>query len=164
MAKEHWRHNFAKDAKELGHWDLEEDGKYHQVLVTIEKFYDAELVNQSGKQMKRFVKLKEFPKHMVCNISNFKRLQKRFNSISEKDYLGKTILLGVEKDNSPDGKVDCLRFLSRVPPTTALQKKSLNETQFQKACDQIQTGDYTKEKLKNDFALTEQQITKLDTI
>jgi len=162
MAKTHWRHEF--DSPTLGHWDLEKDGNYQQFNVTIEKIYKGEIVGQEGKTMKTLIKFKEFVKPMVCNITNFKRLERRFSSTKKDDYLGGLITLGVEKTKSPEGKVDCLRFLSKTPTPTVNAKKSITDERLQSACDKIQTGDYSKEDLLKQFDLTPDQITKLDSI
>ena len=70
-----------KDNKYLGSWDLEVNGKYEPKTVTIEKIYQDVFVGQMGKEDKVFLIMKEFDKPMVCNRSNFKRLEKFFASI-----------------------------------------------------------------------------------
>jgi hypothetical protein len=68
------------DNKYLGAWDLEVNGKYEPRVVTIEKVYQDTFVGEMGKEQKVFIKLKEFPKPMVTNRTNFKRLETFFNS------------------------------------------------------------------------------------
>ena len=64
-----------KDNKYLGSWDLEVNGKYEPRMVTIEKIYQGDFVSEFGKEEKVFLQLKEFDKPMICNRSNFKRLE-----------------------------------------------------------------------------------------
>ena len=105
-----------KDNKYLGAWDLEVNGNYEPKLVTIERIFQDTFVGEMGGEDKVFAKLKEFDKPMVCNRSNFKRLETFFNSFDHNDYLGKQIVLGTEKVKSPQGMVEALRFSTRPLP------------------------------------------------
>lgn len=144
-----------KDNKHLGSWDLEVDGKYEPRIVTIEKIFQDVLVGEMGKEDKVFVKLKEFPKSMVCNRSNFKRLEQFFGSFDFNTYLGKQIVLSVEKVKSPQGMVDALRFSTR--PLPKQEKPTLNDARFAKALQALQEGKTTVEKLTSDFNLNQAQ-------
>ena len=159
--KKHWRN--LTDEKYLGSWDLEEEGKFLTVTVTIEKIFSDEMVGQMGKQIKPFIKFKEFQKNMVCNKTNFKRLEKRFNSFKIEDYLNKQIYLTVEKADSPQGKVDALRILSKEVKSAPEAKKTLSEGHFERALKAIEAGNMTTEKLKNDFQLNSSQLETLKT-
>lgn len=153
----HWREKLKMPY--LGAWDLQnEDGTFKTVEVTIEGFSDGTLDSQLGKQSKTFVKLKEYPKKMVMNATNFKRLEKRFGSTQIEDYKG-TVYLTSEKTKSPEGTVDALRFLGRKPTPKA--KPSINEERFEKALEAISKGEFTKEKLESSYSLTEEQKSKL---
>jgi hypothetical protein len=144
-----------KDNKYLGSWDLEVDGKYEPRIVTIEKIYQDVMVGEMGKEDKVFVKFKEYPKSMVCNRSNFRRLETFFNSFDFNDYLGKQIVMSVEKVKSPQGMVDALRFSTRPLPTKA--KPTLDDARFAKALQALQEGKTTVEKLTSDFNLNQAQ-------
>lgn len=157
----HWR-NLMKDNKYLGSWDLEVNGKYEPRIVTIEKIYQDVLVGEMGKEDKVFVKLKEFPKSMVCNRSNFKRLETFFGSFNPDDYIGKQIVLSVEKVKSPQGMVDALRFSTR--PLPKKEKPTLDEARFKKALQALQEGKTTVEKLTSDFNLNEAQHAEIKGI
>jgi hypothetical protein len=111
----HWR-NLMKDNKYLGSWDLEVNGKYEPKVVTIERVYQDVMVGEMGKEDKVFIKLKEFQKSMVANRTNFKRLETFFQSFDFNEYIGKEIVLGVEKVKSPQGMTDALRFSTRPLP------------------------------------------------
>ncbi len=150
----HWR-NLMKDNKYLGSWDLEVNGKYEPKVVTIEKVYQDVMVGEMGKEDKVFIKLKEFQKSMVANRTNFKRLEVYFGSFDFNEYIGKEIVLGVEKVKSPQGMTDALRFSTR--PLPKKEKPSIAPERFAKALQAIADGKTTAEKLINDFNLTSEQ-------
>lgn len=154
----HWR-NLMKDNKYLGSWDLEVNGKYEPRVVTIEKIYQDVMVGEMGKEDKVFVKLAEFPKSMVANRTNFKRLETFFGSFDFNDYIGKQIVLGVEKVKSPQGMTDALRFSTR--PLPKKEKPTITPERFDKALQAIADGKTTAEKLIADFSLTPEQHAKV---
>jgi hypothetical protein len=157
----HWR-NLMKDNKYLGSWDLEVNGKYEPRIVTIEKVFQDVMVGEMGKEDKVFIKLKEFPKSMVANRSNFKRLETFFGSFNPDDYIGKQIVLSVEKVKSPQGMVDALRFSTR--PLPKQEKPTLDDARFAKALQALQEGKTTVEKLTSDFNLNQAQHAEIKGI
>lgn len=157
----HWRQNFKDSDKYLGAVDLWDDKKknYSQLVVTIDKFFVDEMVGSMGKERKVFCKLKEFNKPMVVNVTNFKRLQKLFETVEQDVYLGKPIALGVEKVSSPEGKVDALRFSSRPPQVAQQQSKpGIADEDFPKAIASVKKGSTTIDKLMSSRTLTPEQI------
>jgi hypothetical protein len=151
----HWR-NLMKDNKYLGAWDLEVDGKYEPKMVTIEKIYQDTFVGEMGKEDKVFIKLKEYSKPMVCNRSNFKRLETFFESFDPNSYIGQQIVITTEKVKSPQGLVDALRFSTRPLPKKELPM--LNEDQLEKAIDAVKSGRTTIDKIKKQYTITEDQL------
>jgi uncharacterized protein (DUF1330 family) len=160
----HWRSLMDKESKTLGHWNLEQDGKYVSVTVTILKLYAGEIVVQGGKNPKVLAKLKEFDKPMVVNPTNFKRLRDLFKSEQFEDYLNKPVLLQVEKVNSPEGLVDALRFSVRPAPTKEQLKPAITDEAFPNALASVKSGKTTIEKLMSTRSLTEDQIKQLNEI
>ena len=157
----HWRQNFKDSDKYLGAVDLWDDKKksYASVVVTIDKFFVDEMVGSMGKERKVFAKLKEFNKPMVVNVTNFKRLQKLFETVEQDVYLGKPIALGVEKVSSPEGKVDALRFSSRPAQVVQQQSKpTISDDDFPKAIASVKKGATTIDKLMASRTLTPNQI------
>ena len=146
-----------KDNKYLGSWDLEVNGKYEPRVVTIEKVFQDVMVGEMGKEDKVFAKLKEFPKAMVCNRTNFKRLETFFGSFNPDDYIGKQIVLTTEKVKSPQGLVDALRFSTRPIP----QKTKAKLTKLDAAVDSIKNGRSTFEKIAEAYELTDDQVKAL---
>ncbi len=142
--KEHWRK--LTNEPYLGHWDLETN-----MIVTIERITTGEVVGPQGKENKALIKLKEFAKPMICNKTNFGRLEKRFKTGDYNQYIGKQVILGVEKTKSPQGMVDCLRFSVRPPEPP--KKSPLSNERLKVA---IEKG-FTFEKLSKDYEITKEQ-------
>lgn len=154
----HWRKLF-QDEKYLGAWDLEVNGQYGSVQVTIEKIFTGEFVSQMGKENKVFIKLKEYQKPMVLNKTNAGRLQKVFNSFDPNEFINKQVVLGVEKTKSPDGMVDALRFSTRpLPPQQTAAKKPISNGDIPKVIKSIQSGATTLEILQQTREITAEQL------
>lgn len=154
----HWRKLF-QDEKYLGAWDLEVNGQYGSVQITIEKIFKGEFISQMGKESKVFAKLKEYQKPMVLNKTNLGRLQKVFGSFNPDDYIGKPVVLGVEKTKSPDGIVDALRFSTRpLPPQQTAAKKPVSDADIPKVIKSIQSGASTLEGLQQTREITAEQL------
>ncbi len=148
-----------KDNKYLGSWDLEVNGKYEPKLVTIKKIYQDFFVGEMGKEDKVFLMMNEFNKPMVCNRSNFKRLEKFFGTFDYNEYIGKQIVLNTEKVKSPQGMVDALRFSTRPLPKKT--KKVLTDDQMEKATESVLNGRSTLAKISAVYELTDSQTKTL---
>lgn len=160
----HWREMFKDSDKYLGAVDLWDDQKksYNQVVVTIDKFFTDEMVGSMGKEKKVFVKLKEFQKPMVANVTNMKRLSKVFDTVDSDVYVGKSVVLGVEKVSSPDGKVDALRFSTRPPQIKSSKLPDLPEESLPKAIASLQKGSTTLENILAKYTVTDEQRKSLE--
>lgn len=158
----HWRSMFA-DEKYLGSHNLEKDGKYEPVIVTIENIYVGDFLSQGGKEKRPFVKLKEFDKPMVLNRTNFKRLEKFFQSFDPQTFVGKQIVLGVETVSSPEGMVPALRFSTR--PLPVIQKPELPSAAMPKAIEQVKSkGASAIAKIEEKYTLTAEQRETLENL
>jgi len=151
-----------KDNKYLGSWDLEVNGKYEPKTVTIEKIYQDVFVGQMGKEDKVFLIMKEFDKPMVCNRSNFKRLEKFFGTFDYKEYVGKQIVIGTEKVQSPQGMVDALRFSTRPLPKKT--KQTLTSEMMDKAKNALESGRTTISKISETYELSKEQLKDLKDV
>ena len=82
------------------------------------------------------------------------------SSYSRKYSCGAMWLIDDTKDSDATNKHD------KTPPPVqkAPEKKTLNDLEFIRMCGAIQKGDYTIEKAKNKFALTDKQIIELQNI
>lgn len=158
MSTKHWRH-LIQDQKYLGAWDLEVDGKYVPKTVTIENIYVGQFTSQGGTEDKPFAKLKEFSKPMVLQIENFKRLEKFFGDIDWKSYIGKQIVLNVEKVKFRGDIVDALRFSTR--PLPAKTKPKFKDENIPGAIKMINDGKSTLQTLETQYDITEEQKEKI---
>lgn len=171
----HWRARFEASDKHLGSVNLWDDAKksYIKTVVTIKEFVDDKLVGSMGEERKTFARFNELPKMMVMNKENFKRLTKIFDSVEESDYIGKKIVLGVEKVKSPEGMVDALRFsvrdtlnISKAPVENknVAPKKKLSDEEIEKAVKLIEKGATTLDAMKKSYDLTADQIKQLSNV
>ena len=161
MSKKHWR-NLIQDQKYLGSWDLEVDGKYTPVVVTIEKIYVGDFTSQGGTETKPIVKLREFQKPMVLQIANFTRMEKLFGTMDWEQYIGKQIVLGVENVKFKGDVIPALRFSSRpVPQQTKADLPVMTDAEFDKALANFKAGKTTVEKLESLRTLTAEQKAQL---
>jgi hypothetical protein len=151
----HWRKQFA-DEKTIGAHDLEVDGKFGELNVTISKFFQGELIGSMGKEMKVMAQLNEFKKPMIVNRTNFKRLEKLFDSFEMNDYIGKPVKLMVENVKSPEGIVPALRFSSR-PAIVEKTLPTVTDEALLKLKDMIANGKTTVEKVMSQRTLTVEQ-------
>lgn len=148
-----------KDNKYLGSWDLETEGKYEPRTVTIQKIYQDIFVGEMGKEEKVFLLMKEFEKPMVCNRTNFKRLEKFFGTFDYNAYIGKQIVLGTEKVKSPQGIVEALRFSTRPLPKKS--KQTLTDDLLTKALNALKSGRTTIGKISEMYQISDDQLKQL---
>jgi hypothetical protein len=141
---------------------LEVNGKYEPKIVTIDRIYQDVFVGEMGKEDKVFIKLKEFDKPMICNRSNFKRLETFFNSFNPDEYVGKQIVMMTEKVKSPQGLVDALRFSTRPLPKKELP--TLSDAQLAKAVEALESGRTTLDKIKKAYTITNEQMEVLNEV
>ena len=160
--KKHWR-NLIQDQKYLGSWDLEQDGKYVPVVVTIENIYVGDFTSQGGTEKKPFVKLKEFNKPMVLQVDNFNRLENFFKSFDYNDYKGKQIMLGVESVKFRGSMTNALRFSSRPLPQSKA-KPVITDDKFPAALEAVRTGAMTIDKVKEMYEVTPAQLKALNEV
>lgn len=159
--KKHWR-NLIQDQKYLGSWDLEAEGKYNAVIVTIEKIYVGDFSSQGGTEKKPFAKLKEYDKPMVLQAENFKRLERFFESFDYNNYIGKQIVLGVESIKFKGDIVPALRFSTRPLPTK--EKPAMPDAMLDKAIESIQSGKRNIDQIEKTYSLTAEQRKALSDV
>jgi hypothetical protein len=159
----HWRKNFEASDKAIGAYTLEVNGKYQPVVVTIEKFFNDKITGSMGTENKRFVKLKEFNLPMIVNISNYRRLEKFFNSFDEADYINKQIILGVEDVKVGGETLKALRFSTRPLPQSK-PKPVITDDKFPAALEAVRTGAMTIDKVKEMYEVTPTQLKALNEV
>lgn len=173
----HWRKQFFdKNEHNLGSWDLwsDETGKFESVVVTIEKYGFTNVVSEQGTDKKPCVYFKEFKKPMPLIVKNFRRLEKKFGSVDPDSYLGKQVLLQVEKEKAFGDVWDVLRFSSREIPAHLLSKEpkkeapkqatgglaEMTETEFTAQLQAVKDGKKTIAQLQKVRTIPEHMLTQ----
>ena len=140
-----------------------------QCVLTIKDAYYSRNVDVSGNKTDGyFLEFEESVKPMVVNSINRKtiaavvKLQKSLTSAESRNignWIGVIIELSFDESVKMMGKqVGGIR----VKPTQLIkQKQPITPERFAKALDAIKAGKFDKEKLVNDYILTEEQIEQL---
>ena len=140
-----------------------------QCVLTIKDAFYSRNVDVSGNKTDGyFLEFEESVKPMVVNSINRKtiaavvKLQKSLTSAESRNignWIGVVIELSFDESVKMMGKqVGGIR----VKPTQLIkQKQPITPERFAKALEAIKAGKFDKEKLVNDYVLTEQQIEQL---
>ena len=154
MEKTHWKKN--NDSKFISGEDLKSElnGLKPEMIVSIEKFNDAETFDQNSQSKKVITGLwlkdhnsgKAIYKPVILNKTNAKFFVKETGSDFVDDWIGRPVILYALKD-SRHGFVT--RFKSYVKPT--LVKDSEN---FNKAKMALLSGSYTMEQVKSRYVVS----------
>ena len=106
----HWKNLF--DYKYLGAQDFEEeDGKYKDMILTIESIYAEEVDGERGPKICTLFSFKEDQPSMIVNKLNFKVIEKVYKTPIAEDLIGMKIQVFVLKNFKAFGKVqDVLRI------------------------------------------------------
>jgi hypothetical protein len=97
-------------------------------------------------------------KPLILNATNSKSIHKIYGPYIEQ-WSGKQITLFASTTRMGGETVECLR----IRPTVAKPaKKRIDDARLNKAIESIKVGQYTTEKLRAQFDLTQEQETKVD--
>lgn len=124
------------------------------VTVTID-YVQRELITGTGgkKEECSVAHLKNGVKPFILNVTNSKTIAKLYGPYIE-DWAGKQITLFASTAKLAGETVECLRIRPkvavRVPPP-------ITEARLDKALDSIRAGEYSLEKLRANFTLTDEQ-------
>ncbi len=105
----------GKNPNYLGSWDLDEQPN-REITLTIEKIIDEEVVT-NGKSEKCTVihwTDKSF-KPMIANITNKKTLCKLYKTKETEKFVGKSVIIGIDKVKAFGDIYDALRIRKRIP-------------------------------------------------
>lgn len=124
------------------------------VTVTIDYVVREQVVGSGGKKEECTVAhLKGGVKPFILNITNSKTIAKLYGNYIE-DWAGKQITLYASTAKLAGDVVECLRVRPKV---TQRQKPSITETRLTAALTKIAAGEYTAEKLRQNFELSDEQ-------
>jgi hypothetical protein len=146
------------------HWKQLVDPRYigayalpngNDLTVTIELVQLEEVTMMGGKKEDHSIMYLKGQKPMILNATNSKSIHKLYGPYIE-DWVGKQITLYASTAKLGGELVECLRIRPSIP---AREKKPISGERLTKALEQIKAGTYTLDKLRAQFALTDDQKT-----
>lgn len=150
------------------HWKLLTNPDYigaywlpdgEDVTVTIDYVVREMITGTGGKKEECTVAhLKNGVKPLILNVTNAKSIEKLYGTPYIEDWAGKQITLYASTAKLAGDVVACLRIRPKVTVRTA---PPINADRFAKALAQIKAGAYTSDKLRANFALTDEQDSEL---
>ena len=126
----HWKNLF--DYKYLGAQDFEEsNGKYQDMILTIETIFMEEVDGERGPQLCNLFSFEEDVPDMIINKISFKVVEKLLKTSFAEDFIGKKIQVFVLQNYKSFGKVqDVLRIRPFKPQVTI---KKLTKAEYPNA-------------------------------
>ena len=151
-AKTHWKRLMNPDY--IGAYWLPPG---EDVTVTIDHVVREMITGTGGKKEECTVAHLKGVKPFILNATNCKTIAKLYGTYIE-DWAGKPITLYATTTKMGGETVECLRIRPkvavRVPPP-------ITEARLSKALDSIKAGEFTIEKLRANFTLTEEQAKRV---
>ena len=148
QTKTHWKRLVNPDY--IGAYALNPD---EDLTVTIDYVQREQVMGADGKKEECTVAHLKGHKPLILNITNSKSINKLYGPYIE-DWAGKKITLYASTTKAFGDIVECLR----IRPTVARPaKQRISADRLKKAIASIVAGDYTTEKLRAQFDLTEAQ-------
>ena len=148
--KTHWKQ--LVDPRYIGAYALPNGD---DITVTIERVQLETVTMMGGKKEDHSIMYLKGQKPMILNVTNSKSIHKLYGPFIE-DWAGKQITLFASTAKMGGEMVECLRVRPNIPART---KKPIGGERLSKALEQIRAGTYTVEKLRANFALTDDQET-----
>jgi len=150
--KTHWKMLINPDY--IGAYALP-DGE--DLTVTIDYVQSEEVTGSGGKKEVCTVAHLKGQKPMILNVTNSKSIHKLYGPFIE-DWAGKDITLYASTTKLAGEVVECLR----IRPKVAERKKpGIAADRFANAIKAVQAGTYPAQKLRDQFALTQEQEKEL---
>lgn len=149
----HWKKLINPDY--IGAYALNPD---EDLTVTIDYVQREMVTGADGKKEECTVAHLVNQKPLILNNTNSKSIQKLYGPYIE-EWAGKRITLFASTTRAFGETVECLR----IRPTVAKPaRKRIEEARLDKAIKSILAGEYTTEKLRAQFDLTEAQENKVN--
>lgn len=123
------------------------------LTVTIKSVAREIVTTVGGKKEECTVVQLQGNKPFIINATNSKSIHKLYGPYIE-DWAGKRITLYASTTKFAGELVECLRIR---PDVARPSKKSIDDDRLLKAIASIQNGDYTVEKLRENFILNQNQ-------
>jgi hypothetical protein len=149
----HWKR--LANPEYIGAYALEPD---QDLTVTIDYVHREEVKGTGGKKEECTVAHLVNQKPMILNATNSKTIHKLYGPYIE-EWAGKQITLFASTTRMAGETVECLRIR---PTVTKPARKRIDEVRLTKAIGSIIAGQYTTEKLRAQFDLTDDQETRVN--
>lgn len=153
--KTHWKMLINPDY--IGAYALP-DGE--DMTVTIDFVQSEEVTGSGGKKEICTVAHLKGQKPMILNMTNSKSIHKLYGPYIE-DWQGKDITLYASTTKLAGEMVECLRIRPKVTPR---EKPGIASERFAKALHAVKVGTYPAQKLREQFALTQEQAMELEAV
>lgn len=151
--KTHWRK--LQDNKYLGAYSLPDEGD----LVVVIESVARELIDASEGHTEDacVAHLAGGLLPWIVNITNAKSIARLYGEYIE-DWVGKTVTLYRDKTKMDGEMVDCIRVRAERAPPPA---RPISDARFDQALAQVKAGEYTADKLRERFVLSDGQEARL---
>jgi hypothetical protein len=149
----HWKRLVNPDY--IGAYALDPD---QDLTVTIDYVTREAVKGTGGKSEECTVAHLVGQKPLILNATNSKSIHRLYGPYIEQ-WSGKQITLFASTTRMGGETVECLRIRPTVAKPT---KKRIDDARLNKAIESIKAGQYTTEKLRAQFDLTQEQETKVD--
>lgn len=148
MSKTHYKRLMNPDY--IGAYSLNEG---EDLTVVIAHVAREVITGTSGKKEECTVAHLKNQKPMILNSTNQKSIAKLYGPYIE-DWAGKPITLFASTTKLAGDTVECLR----IRPTVAKRMlPKITDERLKAAVDKIKAGEYTAEKVRSNFTLTQEQ-------
>lgn len=152
MSKTHWKQLINPDY--IGAYALAEG---EDLTVTIDFVQQETVTGTGGKKEDCTVAHLVGQKPMILNVTNSKSIAKLYGPYIE-DWAGKQITLYASTTKLAGETVECLRVRPKV---ASKQKPKITSDRLTKAIASIKSGEFTTDRLRANFALTDEQEQQL---
>ena len=130
------------------------------LTVTIQHVSREIVTSTGGKKEECTVAHLKGQKPLILNVTNSKSIARLYGPYIE-DWAGKQITLFASTTKLAGEMVECVRIRPQVVQA-APERQPLTDERLDKAIESIKAGDYTTDKLHQNFALTDQQLETLN--
>lgn len=152
--KTHWKK--LVDPRYIGVYSLPNNGG--DLTVTIDFVRLETITMMGGKKEDHSIMHLKGQKPMILNATNSKSIHKLYGPYIE-DWIGKKITLFQSTAKLASEIVECLRIRPKIPTETL---PNISDDRFKSALVKIKANEYSSEKLKGKFSLTDTQKKILD--
>lgn len=151
--KTHWKKLINPDY--IGAYALQPD---EDLVVTIDYVQREQVTGTGGKKEECTVAHLVGQKPLILNVTNSKSIAKLYGSYIE-DWSGKQITLYASMTKLAGDMVECLRIRPSMPTK---RRKPITDDRLTAAIASIKAGEYTTERLRSQFELTDEQNEKVN--